>query len=167
MKRKNMKIKLLITGGTIDSEEIKKNGDYVYKETYLLEMLKQGRCKVDIDSQILMMKDSLYMTDPDREKILQNCKDCKENKIIITHGTDTMAETARFLGKNIKDKTIILLGAIIPYNQKNSDALFNLGCAVCAAQILPKGVYIAMNGKILIWDNVKKNKKLGEFEKIK
>ena len=162
-----MKIKLLITGGTIDTERIKKNGDYVYKETYLLKMLKQGKCKVDIGSQILMMKDSLYITDLDREKILQSCKNYQENKIIITHGTDTMLETARFLSEKIKNKTIVLLGAMIPYNQKNSDALFNLGCAVCAAQILPKGVYITMNGKIFSWDNVRKNKKLGEFEKIK
>ena len=107
------------------------------------------------------------MTDEDREKILQSCKDCEEDKIIITHGTDTMVETAQVLGKNIKDKTIVLVGAMIPYNQEKSDALFNLGCAVSAVQILPKGVYIAMNGKIFSWDNVRKNKELGLFESIK
>ena len=164
-----MKIKLLITGGTIDDidyEKIEDINKYACKKTYIIEMLKQGKCKADIDSQILMMKDSIYMTDSDREKILKSCKNCQENKIVITHGTDTMPETARFLGENIKDKTVVLLGAIIPYNQKNSDALFNLGCAISVAQILPNGVYITMNGKIFPFDNVRKNKKLNEFEKI-
>ena len=162
-----MTIKLLITGGTIDCERIEENDKYVFEKTHLPEMLEQGRCKIDIDSQILMLKDSIYMTDEDREKILQSCKDCEEDKIIITHGTDTMVETAQVLGKNIKDKTIVLVGAMIPYNQEKSDALFNLGCAVSAVQILPKGVYIAMNGKIFSWDNVRKNKELGLFESIK
>lgn len=160
-------IKIFLTGGTIDVEEINKEGVYIFDKTYLSKMLKQGRCTVDIKKEILFMKDSLYTTDEDRNKILQNCKNCKEDKIIVTHGTDTMPETAQILGKKIKDKTIILLGAIVPYNRKESDALFNLGCAVSAAQTLPKGVYITMNGKIFSWDNVKKNKKLGVFENTK
>lgn len=151
-----MKIKLFITGGTIDAEKIEKGDKYVYDKTYIPEMLKRGKCKVDIESKVLFIKDSIYTTDSDREKILQNCKNCKENKIIITHGTDTMVETAQILGKEIKNKTIVLLGAMVPYNQKKSDALFNLGCAISAVQILPWGVYITMNGKIFSWDNVKK-----------
>lgn len=161
-----MIIKLLITGGTIDCKKIEEKDKYIFEKTHLPEMLKQGRCKIDIDSHVIMLKDSIHMTDEDREKILQNCKDCEEDKIIITHGTDTMVETAQVLGKNIKNKTIVLLGAMIPYNQNNSDALFNLGCAVSAVQSLPKGVYITMNGKIFSWDNVRKNKELGLFETL-
>lgn len=160
-------IRLFITGGTIDVEKIEEGDKYIFNKTYLPKMLEQGRCKVNIESQILFMKDSLYTTDEDREKILQSCKDCKDDKIIITHGTDTMSETAQILGKEIKNKTIILLGAMVPYNQKKSDALFNLGCAISAVQTLPNGVYITMNGKIFSFDNVRKNKKLSEFEKIK
>ena len=98
---------------------------------------------------------------------MQSCKDCTEDKIIITHGTDTMSETAQILGKVIEDKTIVLLGAMVPFNQPKSDALFNLGCAISAVQFLPKGVYITMNGKIFSWDNVRKNKEQGLFENIK
>lgn len=162
-----MAIKLLITGGTIDCERIEEKDKYIFKKTHLPQMLEQGTCKIEINSQVLMLKDSIYMNDTDREKILQNCKDCKEDKIIITHGTDTMVETAQVLGKNIKNKTIVLLGAMIPYNKQNSDGLFNLGCAVSAVQTLPKGVYITMNGKILSWDNVRKNKELSIFETLK
>lgn len=161
-----MTIKLLITGGTIDCEYIE--GDkYFFKKTHLPEMLGQGRCKLDIREEIIMLKDSIYMTDEDRIKILQVCNDCNENKIIITHGTDTVVETAQVLGKNIKNKTIVLLGAMIPFNQEQSDALFNLGCAVSAVQCLPRGIYITMNGKIFNWNNVRKNKNLGLFENIK
>ena len=162
-----MTIKLFITGGTIDCERIEDKDKYIFDKTHLPEILEQGRCKVNIESQVLMMKDSIYMDDKDREKILQNCKDCKEDKIIITHGTDTMVQTAQLLGKNIKNKTIVLLGAMVPYNQKKSDAPFNLGCAVLAVQSLPKGIYITMNGKIFSWDNVRKNKELGLFETLK
>ncbi len=130
-------------------------------------MLKQGRCNADINLKILMLKDSIYMTDLDRKKILQSCKEYKEDKIIITHGTDSMVKTAQLLGQNIKDKTIILLGAIAPYNQKQSDALFNLGGGIIAVQLLPKGVYITMNGKIFLWNKVRKNKKAGVFEILK
>lgn len=162
-----MVIKLFITGGTIDCERVEPGNKYVFKDTHLSEMLKQGRNKTDIDLEVLMLKDSIYMTDSDREKILEKCKSAKEDKIIITHGTDTMVETAQVLGENIKDKTIVLLGAMIPYNQKNSDALFNLGSAITTVQILPQGVYITMNGKIFSWDNVRKNKELQEFEELK
>jgi len=159
-------IKLFITGGTIDCEKIEGN-KYIFAETHLPDMLKQARNRIDIKSEVLMLKDSIYTTDADRKNVLDKCKSSKEDKIIITHGTDTMAETAQVLGKNIKDKTIVLLGAMVPYNQKNSDALFNLGSAITAVQTLPHGVYISMNGKLFSWDNVRKNKELGEFEIIK
>jgi len=160
-------IKLLITGGTIDVEKIEPNEKYIFSETYLPKMLKQGRCKIAINSQILFMKDSLYITDADREKVVESCMNCKEKRIVITHGTDSMPKTAQVLGEKIKNKAIVLLGAIVPYNKKGSDSLFNLGCAITAVQLLPNGVYIAMNGKIFPWDNVRKNKKLDLFEKIK
>ena len=113
-----------------------------------------------------MLKDSLFMNDSDREKILQTCKLLEENKIVITHGTDTMVETAKLLGRNIKDKTIVLTGAMVPYKLGVSDAQFNLGFALASAQTLPDGVYIAMNGKIFEWHKVEKNKLVGEFEEI-
>ena len=107
------------------------------------------------------------MNEEDRQRILEECKKSKEDRIIITHGTDTMAETAKTLGNGIKDKTIVLLGAMVPYNKKDSDALFNFGSAISVVQTLPKGTYIVMNGKIFDWNNVKKNKKLERFETIK
>lgn len=163
---KNMAIKLYITGGTID-EIGRKHGKSIFDETHIPLMLKQGRSKTKIDYEVLMLKDSSDITDSDREKILQKCQSCKENRIIITHGTITMVKTAEFLGKNMKGKTIVLLGAMVPYNQENSDALFNLGSAITSVQLLPKGVYIAMNGKIFTWGNVRKNKELDEFEELK
>lgn len=161
-----MKIKLITTGGTIDCENIDENNKYSFDESYVPKMLKQSKCTVDIEIKFLMSKDSLLMTEQDRKKILEECKNSKENKIVITHGTDTMVETAKVLGKNIKNKTIVLLGAMVPYNQKDSDALFNLGSAISAVQTLPCGVYITMNGKIFDFDKVKKNKKLGQFENL-
>lgn len=114
-----------------------------------------------------MMVDSLYMTDADRKIILENCKKIKEDKILITHGTDTMVETAKILGNSIKDKTIILTGAMVPYKFGSSDGLFNLGSSLAFVQTLPQGVYISINGKYFHWDNVRKNKQTGEFEEIK
>ena len=163
----NTKIRLFVTGGTIDCERIEHGSEYIFEKTHVPEMLERGKCRADIDIEILFMKDSLYTTDDDRRKVLQSCKNCAEDKIIITHGTDTMSETAQSLGKKIKNKTIVLLGAMTPYNQKKSDALFNLGCAIMAVQTLPKGVYITMNGRFFPWDDVRKNKDIGEFETLK
>ena len=161
----NTKIRLFVTGGTIDKEYNSLTGELIFPQTHLPEMLKRGRCKIDIKLETVMLKDSLDMNDSDRKQILERCKTCKENKVVITHGTDTMVETAHLLGGGgIKDKTIVLLGAMVPYTINESDALFNLGCAIGAVQALPKGIYIAMNGKIFKWNNVRKNKKLGEFE---
>jgi len=162
----NDQIKILITGGTIDCERIEENDKYIFEETYLPEMLKQGKCKVNVELEILMMKDSLFLDDNDRKLILEKCKTVESNKIIVTHGTDTMPETARLLGKENLAKTIVLLGAMVPFNQPASDALFNLGAAITAVQLLNNGVYISMNGKIFHHDNVKKNKELGEFQAL-
>lgn len=160
------KIEIIVTGGTIDCDSVDSKNNYLFDKTFLPKMLEQSRNKVPTELKVVMLKDSLYMTDSDRKKILEECKACKGNKIIITHGTDTMPETAKYLGERISNKTIVLVGAMTPFNQKDSDALFNLGSAVASVQLLENGVYISMNGKIFLWNNVRKNKELGIFETL-
>ena len=162
-----MKIRIFVTGGTFDKEYNELDGSLYFKDTHLPEMLALGRSRVPVDTRTLMMIDSLEMSDSDRETIAQNCLKTPEEKIIVTHGTDTMVETARVLAEKVKGKTIILVGAMIPYKFGSSDGLFNLGSALAFVQTLPAGVYIAMNGCYFKWDNVRKNKKVGEFEEIK
>jgi L-asparaginase len=161
-----MAIKLIITGGTIDKIYDESNGELTFSDTHIKQMLDQARCEVPVSIKNLMLIDSLDMVDKDRKVILNECKNSKESKIIITHGTDTMVETAKILGEHIQDKSIVLLGAMIPFSLNASDALFNIGCAINAVQCLQPGVYITMNGKIFTWDNVKKNKEKGIFENI-
>jgi L-asparaginase len=165
MKREDT-IRILITGGTIDKEYDPLTGELTFPKSHLSNMLNQVKCKVRFVLEEVMLKDSLQMTSEDRKEILKKCIECLENKIIVTHGTDTMVETAQILGNKAKGKTIVLVGAMIPYAFGASDALFNLGCAFSAVQALPQGVYITMNGKIFIWDNVRKNKESGDFEEI-
>jgi L-asparaginase len=159
-----MAVRILVTGGTFDKEYDELEGKLYFKNTHLPEMLELARCKVKVDIRTLMMIDSLEMTDADRKLILENCLKCEENSIVITHGTDTMGRTARLLGKASIKKTIILTGAMIPFKFGSSDGLFNLGSALAFAQSLPQGVYIAMNGRYFLWNNVRKNRKTGEFE---
>lgn len=161
-----MSIRIFITGGTFDKEYNELNGQLYFKDTHIQELLKLGRCRVDVDIRTLMMVDSLEMTDDDRQLIARQCQNSDEDKIIITHGTDTMAETAAVLAKETKDKTIVLTGAMIPYKFGSSDGLFNLGSALAFVQALPKGVYVAMNGRYFTWDNVRKNKQTGGFEEV-
>ena len=162
----NTSIRLLVTGGTFDKEYDELSGKLFFKDTHISEMLKLGRCKLSVDIRTLMMIDSLDMTENDRELIIQSCTRADEERIVVTHGTDTMELTARALGqKNIK-KTIVLTGAMIPYAFGSSDGLFNLGSALAFAQSLPHGVYVAMNGRYFSWNNVTKNKKTGEFEEL-
>lgn len=162
-----MTIKILITGGTFDKTYNEITGELSFKNTHINEMLQVGRAKVDVKVRTLMMIDSLEMTDSHREIILKKCQNSKEDKIIITHGTDTMAETARYLGERIQDRVIVLTGALIPYAFGSSDGFFNLGSAIAYVQVLPKGVYIAMNGKFFVYDNVRKNKSTGNFEPMR
>jgi L-asparaginase len=162
-----MPLRIFITGGTFDKEYNELDGKLFFKDTHLPEMLKLGRCKVPVEIRTLMLVDSLEMTNADRQIIAEQCRKCKEDRIVITHGTDTMEETARVLGKSITDKTIILTGAIVPYKFGSSDGLFNLGSALAFAESLPHGIYVAMNGRCFMWDNVKKNKKTGEFEELR
>ena len=162
-----MSIRIFITGGTFDKEYNELDGKLFFKDTHLPEMLKLGRCKVPVDIRTLMLVDSLEMTDADRQIIIEQCRKCKEDRIVITHGTDTMEETAKALGQASLEKTIVLTGAMVPYKFGSSDGLFNLGSALAFAQTLSRGVYVAMNGRCFIWNNVKKNRKTGEFEEIK
>ena len=161
-----MPLKILVTGGTFDKEYNEINGMLYFKDTHISEMLRLGRCRLETTLRTVMMIDSLEMTDADRQLILEHCKKAPEEKIVITHGTDTMVETARILAQGRTGKTIVLTGAMIPYAFGSSDGLFNLGSALSFAQTLPPGVYLAMNGKYFTWDNVRKNRERGEFEEI-
>jgi L-asparaginase len=159
-----MTIRIFVTGGTFDKEYNELNGTLFFKDTHLHEMLNLGRCKLEVEIRTLMMADSLEICDADREIIRENCAKCSADKIVITHGTDTMEVTAKLLGETIKDKTIILVGAMIPYKFGSSDGLFNLGSALAFAQSLPHGVYVVMNGRYFTWDNVRKNREVGVFQ---
>jgi L-asparaginase len=158
------KIRVLITGGTFDKEYDEINGRLYFKDSHLPEMLELGRSRLDVDVRTLMMIDSLDMTDSDRGIIAEQCLAAPGSRIVITHGTDTMAETARFLENRGLGKTIVLTGAMIPYKFGSSDGLFNLGSALAFVQVLPDGVYVAMNGRCFAASNVRKNKKTGFFE---
>ena len=159
-----MSIRIFVTGGTFDKEYNELNGQLYFKDTHIREILKLGRSRADVIITTLMLVDSLEMTDHARETIIQNCRSTPEDKIVITHGTDTMTQTAKVLAENIADKTIIITGAMIPYKFGSSDGLFNMGSALAFAQSLPHGIYIAMNGKWFHWNNVRKNREAGYFE---
>lgn len=159
-----MKIVIFATGGTFDKEYNELNGQLYFKETHIPEMLALGRCRISVRLQTLMMKDSLDMTTDDRQAIATACEKAKEKRIVITHGTDTMEQTACYLGKNMSGKTVVLTGAMIPYKFGSSDGLFNLGSALAFAQVLPPGIYVAMNGRYFLWNSVAKNRAIGVFE---
>ena len=161
-----MAIRILVTGGTFDKEYNENTGQLFFKNTHIAEMLRLGRSQVEVTIHIIMMVDSLEMTDADRAFIVQNCLQSKEDRIVITHGTDTMTETAAAIARAVTGKTVVLTGAMIPYAFGSSDGLFNLGSALSFVQALPAGVYIAMNGKCFRWDRVRKNRERGEFEEI-
>lgn len=159
------KIRLLVTGGTIDKSYCPVEGQLSFSRTHVLAMLKQARVDLpEANVQTLLLKDSLDLTEADREVICQAAAAATESKIIITHGTDTMVQTAERIASKPLAKTIVLVGAMVPYTFSNSDGLFNLGLAFGAVQLLPAGVYVAMNGQIFPWHAVRKNKKLGVFE---
>jgi L-asparaginase len=161
-------IALFITGGTFDKQYNYISGELYFKDSHIEEMLERGRCTLDISVRTLMMVDSLLMTEEDREIIAFNCRKSASNKIIITHGTDSMVQTAKVLAEdNLADKTIVITGAMIPYAfGMSSDGFFNLGSALSFVQTLPPGVYIAMNGRYFNWDKVQKNRQTGYFESM-
>jgi L-asparaginase len=162
-------IRIFVTGGTFDKEYNELTGTLEFKDTHLAEMLRLGRCRATVSIRTLMMIDSLDMTAADRELIVEQCRQASESHIVITHGTDTMVDTAAALGAAIapsSGKTIVLTGAMIPYAFGSSDGLFNLGSALSFVQVLPPGVYIAMNGRCFEWNRVRKNRDSGVFEAV-
>lgn len=160
-------IQVFVTGGTFDKEYNLITGELYFEDTHLKEMFERGRCSLDIDIKTLMMIDSLDMTEEDRGIIVHNCSRSPVDHILITHGTDRMVETAQAIAMENLDKTIVLTGAMIPYAfGSSSDGFFNLGSALAFVQVLPPGVYIAMNGRWFNWDAVRKNRSTGLFESI-
>ena len=164
-----MKIRILVTGGTFDKEYDELTGALYFRNTHLPEMLRLGRSKLDVEVQTVCMMDSLEMDFDHRAQVLEACRNSPEARILVTHGTDTMVETAAFLaqGLAVADKTVVLTGAMVPFAFGSSDGLFNLGSALSFAQVLPPGVYVAMNGRCFPWHNVRKNRAEGVFEEIR
>ena len=159
-------IRILVTGGTFDKEYNELTSALFFHETHVPEMLRLGRCLLEVEVRTLRMIDSLEMTGEDRRVIAEHCRSARESRIVITHGTDTMVETAVHLGREVQGKTIVLTGAMVPYKFGSSDGLFNLGSALAFVQTLPAGVYIVMNGRVFPWDQVRKNKEQGVFEPL-
>ena len=160
-----MRIRILVTGGTFDKEYNELTGALFFRNTHVSEMLRRGRCRLEVEVEKLMMIDSLEMTGADRAAIVERCRGCAERAILVTHGTDTMVETARALAAaGLGDKTVVLTGAMVPYAFGSSDGLFNLGSGVSFVQVLPPGVYIAMNGMHFPADRVRKDRETGSFE---
>ena len=156
---------ILVTGGTFDKQYDELSGRLFFRDTHVAEMLRLGRSRLDITIETVMMLDSLDMNDEARARIVERCRARSERSIVITHGTDTMVETAQEIAQaRLDDKTIVLTGAMVPYAFGSSDGLFNLGSAVSLAQVLPAGVYVAMNGRHFSWDEVRKNREHGVFE---
>ncbi|HEY0931609.1 MAG TPA: asparaginase domain-containing protein [Gemmatimonas sp.] len=159
-----MSLRVFVTGGTFDKEYDELTGSLRFRETHLPEMLRRGRSMLDVQVEVLMMIDSLEMLHSHRQQIADACARAPESRLVITHGTDTMPETAQHLAAAITGKTIVLTGAMVPYAFGSSDGLFNLGSALSFAQTLPAGVYIAMNGRYFAAGHVMKNREVGVFE---
>ena len=160
-------IRILVTGGTFDKEYDELTGRLFFRDTHVDEMLRRGRAGLDLSVETVMMIDSLEMDDAGRARIVERCRAARETAIVVTHGTDTMVETARALATSrppLSDKTIVLTGAMVPYAFGSSDGLFNLGSALSFVQVLPPGVYVAMNGRHFPWDAVRKDRTTGTFE---
>ncbi|MEZ4422288.1 MAG: asparaginase domain-containing protein [Gemmatimonadota bacterium] len=159
-----MSVRVLVTGGTFDKEYDEIRGVLYFRQTHLPEMLQLGRCRLDVEVETLMMIDSLEMTDTDRARIARRVQECPERSVVVTHGTDTMVQTAGVLAEAVRGKTVVLTGAMVPWAFGSSDGLFNLGSALSFVQVLPEGVYVAMNGRWFPWDRVRKNRETGRFE---
>ncbi|MFN8062289.1 MAG: asparaginase domain-containing protein [Vicinamibacterales bacterium] len=159
-----MQIRVFVTGGTFDKEYDEIRGRLFFKDTHLPEMLTRGRCRLDLSIRTLMMVDSLEMSEGDRALVAEHCRSCPESRVVVTHGTDTMVETAAVIAGVVPEKTVVLTGAMVPYAFGSSDGLFNLGSALSLVQVLPAGVYVAMNGRFFPWNTVRKNRDTGTFE---
>jgi L-asparaginase len=162
-----MQIRILVTGGTFDKEYDELTGRLFFRDTHVSEMLRRGRCRAPVEIETVMMIDSLDLDEAGRARIVDRCRHCAERAVVVTHGTDTMVETAHALAAAApRDKTIVLTGAMVPYAFGSSDGLFNLGSALSFVQVLPPGVYVAMNGRHFRWDDVRKNTDTGFFEAL-
>ncbi len=162
-----MKIRILVTGGTFDKEYDELTGRLFFRDTHLPEMLRRGRSRLDLELETVMMIDSLELDEAGRARIVERARACPERAIVVTHGTDTMCETGQALAAaGPPDKTIVLTGAMVPYAFGSSDGLFNLGSALSFVQVLPPGVYVAMNGQHFRWDHVRKDRTSGIFERV-
>jgi L-asparaginase len=158
---------ILVTGGTFDKEYDELTGRLFFRDTHVVEMLRLGRSRLDIAVETVMMIDSLDMDAQGRATIVERCRVRGERSIVVTHGTDTMVETAQALAAaGLDGRTIVLTGAMVPYAFGSSDGLFNLGSALSFAQVLPPGVYVAMNGQHFRWNEVRKNRERGVFERV-
>lgn len=166
-----MTLRIIITGGTFDKRYDAIRGQLTFEDTHLPDIIKQVRSSLPIELELNQLVDSLDMQDENRQRVLDASRNAGEAYIVITHGTDTMAETAGVLGRAfaagepaLSGKRIVLTGAMVPYSVSGSDAMFNLGSAVMAAQLVEPGVYITMNGRCFPWHSVRKNRALGVFE---
>jgi len=162
-----MTIRLLVTGGTFDKEYDEASATLVFRHSHVDEMLRHGRSRLAIETEVLMMVDSLEITAVQRQEIVEACRRCTETHIVITHGTDTLVETARAIAAGLEGKTVVLTGAMVPYAFGSLDGLFNLGSALSFVQTMPPGVYVVMNGRCFSWDNVCKNRQAGIFEPLR
>lgn len=162
-----MSVRIFVTGGTFDKEYDEVGGRLYFEDTHVPEVLRLGRSRVPVEIRTLMMVDSLEMSESDRELIARNCRDVPEDRIVVTHGTDTMVSTAELLARRVPGKTVVLTGAMIPFAFGSSDGLFNLGGALAAVQVLEPGAWIVMNGRVLPWDRVRKNPDTGVFEEVR
>lgn len=159
-----MTLRILATGGTFDKHYNELNGVLGFGASHVPQAIARSRMTLPVVLEQLPLLDSLDMQDPERAAVLASCRAAPETAIVIIHGTDTMRQTAAVLGAAGLDKSIVLTGAMIPYEIAHSDALFNLGFACGVAQVLPAGVYVAMNGQVFAWDKVHKNRSAGVFE---
>jgi L-asparaginase len=159
-----MTLRILATGGTFDKHYDEIAGQLTFAASHLPDVIRRARITVPVELEVVSLLDSLDMQDGDRQRVLTSCRAAPEPAIVVIHGTDTMRETAQVLGAAALTKTIVLTGAMIPYEIANSDALFNFGFACGVAQTLPHGVYVAMNGQVFSWDRVQKNRSAGVFE---
>ena len=156
--------RIIVTGGTFDKQYDAIKGELTFKETHLPAILQQARVTIPVAIEINQLIDSLHMNDAHREKVLAACRAAPEECLVVVHGTDTMAQTAAVVGRAGLAKTIVFTGAMIPYSVQGSDALFNLGFALALAGTLPRGAYVAMNGRVFTWDDVRKDTDSGRFE---
>jgi L-asparaginase len=159
-------IRVIVTGGTFDKAYDEIKGELAFKESHMPEILKLTRVTLPVEIELNQLIDSLQMQDANRGSVLASCERAVEERVEITHGTDTMAETAKLIGPARLPKTIVLTGAMVPYQVQGSDALFNFGTAFAAVQLLPIGVYLVMNGRVFSWDRVRKDRSRGVFEEV-